>query len=365
MKQSKQKGSKRSKNSPQNNKSKQNIPIEGKGCFLVVIGVIAFAYALSTYPKVFFTIVIIMGAIFGLILYPKYAKKKKAEKENQRIEEERRRTHEQLQRLEEERTLQRQQQLNEIAKRTEQAKKENQNEKERRIREYQEFVDERINLFKSEVDALPFFEIIPSGEKHDRNKVIYIETKNLTKATNYAKICDFVAVSVETTGLKVSGNDIIRLSAVKYNRFKAVQVFDTYVKPRKSIPADATAVNGITDEMVENAPYFYQIINSFNEFIGNMPLVAHNAGVFHMKHLYVNGLDSIAKKTIYCTLELSKYLMKDEYSYSLEHLCKSANIYMVDTNSIYKSFAAGELFKKLFAYRNSISMEDLNSMFVG
>lgn len=322
MKQSKQKGSKRSKNSPQNNKSKQNIPIEGKGCFLVVIGVIAFAYVLSTYPKVFFTIVIIMGVIFGLIFYPKYAKKKKAEKENQ-------------------------------------------NEKERRIREYQEFVDERINLFKSEVDALPFFEIIPSGEKHDRNKVIYIETKNLTKATNYAKICDFVAVSVETTGLKVSGNDIIRLSAVKYNRFKAVQVFDTYVKPRKSIPADATAVNGITDEMVENAPYFYQIINSFNEFIGNMPLVAHNAGVFHMKHLYVNGLDSIAKKTIYCTLELSKYLMKDEYSYSLEHLCKSANIYMVDTNSIYKSFATGELFKKLFAYRNNISMEDLNSMFVG
>lgn len=123
MKSNKQKGSKRSKNSPQNNKSKQNIPIEGKGCFLVVIGVIAFAYALSTYPKVFFTIVIIMGAIFGLILYPKYAKKKKAEKENQRIEEERRRTHEQLQRLEEERTLQRQQQLNEIAKRTEQAKK--------------------------------------------------------------------------------------------------------------------------------------------------------------------------------------------------------------------------------------------------
>ena len=87
MKQSRQKGSKRSKNSPQNNKSKQNIPIEGKGCFLVVIGVIAFAYALSTYPKVFFTIVIIMGAIFGLILYPKYAKKKKAEKGTAKVSE--------------------------------------------------------------------------------------------------------------------------------------------------------------------------------------------------------------------------------------------------------------------------------------
>lgn len=87
MKSNKQKGSKRSKNSPQNNKSKQNIPIEGKGCFLVVIGVIAFAYALSTYPKVFFTIVIIMGAIFGLILYPKYAKKKKAEKGTAKVSE--------------------------------------------------------------------------------------------------------------------------------------------------------------------------------------------------------------------------------------------------------------------------------------
>ncbi|MBR6386272.1 MAG: 3'-5' exonuclease, partial [Ruminococcus sp.] len=148
----------------------------------------------------------------------------------------------------------------------------------------------------------------------------------------------------------------------KYNNFKAVQIFDTYTKPRKSIPADATAVNGITDEMVANAPYFYQIINSFNEFIENLPLVAHNASNFQIKHLYVNGLDSVENKTIYCTLELSKRIMKDEYSYRLKDICESANIYMIDINSIYKSFAVGELFKYLIAERRDIIVSQLVSL---
>ncbi|MDE5583115.1 MAG: hypothetical protein K2J08_05380 [Ruminococcus sp.] len=215
--------------------------------------------------------------------------------------------------------------------------------------------------FKKQADDLPLFEIVLSDEKHNRNNSIFFEDKckNMTKSTPLNKIKDFIAVDVETTGLKTGGNDIIQLSAVKFNNFRPVQAFNTYIKPRKPIPEDATKINGITDEMVENAPKFYQIIDSFNQFIENLPLVAHNAP-FDMKHLYVNGLDSVEDKIIYDTLSLSRRIMKDEDSYHLEDICESADIYMTNAhNSLYDSYATGLLFVYLVAERREISVDEL------
>ena len=51
---------------------------------------------------------------------------------------------------------------------------------------------------------------------------------------------NFVAIDCETTGLKIGGNDIIELAAVKFVDFKPVEKYHTYLKPRNPIPADAT-----------------------------------------------------------------------------------------------------------------------------
>lgn len=215
--------------------------------------------------------------------------------------------------------------------------------------------------FKKQADNLPLYKIVLSNEKHSRNNSIIFEDKckNMTKSTPLNKIKDFVAVDVETTGLKTSGNDIIQLSAVKFRNFHAFECFNTYIKPRTPIPYDATEINGITDEMVENAPKFYQIIESFNQFIEDLPLVAHNAP-FDMKHLYVNGLDSVENKVIYDTLSLSRRIMKDEDSYRLENICESADIYMTNAhNSLYDSYATGLLFVYLVAERREISIYEL------
>ena len=111
--------------------------------------------------------------------------------------------------------------------------------------------------------------------------------------------------------------------------------------------------------MVEDAPLFYQIIDSFNEFIEDLPLVAHNAP-FDVKHLYVNGMDSIEEKTVYDTLSLSRRILKGEDSYKLSNICETAQIFMTDAhNAIYDSFAAGELFIYLIATRREITVDDL------
>ncbi len=277
---------------------------------------------------------IIIIAVVIISSYMEKNKKKKAEferQERQRIKEEK----EKKQREEEK-------------KQWEESKRRN-----------EEFHSRKRVEFENVVNALPEFKIILSGEKHNRNSSLYIECKNITKATPLNKIKNFIAVDTATTGLKTAGNDIIQLSAIKFKDFVAVEKFNTYIKPRKSIPPEATAINGITNDMVADAPLFYQVINSFNEFIGDFPLVAHNAP-FHMKHLYVDGLDSIENKVIYDTLELSKRIYKDAYSYSLEAICNHNSIFVYNLqNAIYGSYACGILFLNLIADRKEMNVSEL------
>jgi len=297
-----------------------------------------------------------------VIIIAKSSQKRKAEKEAKRqaeqerliLEEQERRVREaRLQRelQEQQMRVQREEQMRqEIARREEERRK--QEEEEKILRQ----------KFKNTVDSLPSFDIVLSGEKHKRNKQIDIEDmkyKTVTKKSSLKNLKDFVAFDTETTGLSTKGNDIIQLSAIKYKDFKPVEKFDTYIKPRKPIPYSATEINGITDEMVEFAPEFWQIINSFNEFIGDLPLVAHNAP-FDVKHLYVNGFDLISEKKVYDTLALSRNTFEYADNYKLSYICEYLGIYMSDAhNSVYDSFAVGELFIKIIARRRDITSKEL------
>lgn len=157
------------------------------------------------------------------------------------------------------------------------------------------------------------------------------ETKNITKATKFEKLHDFIAIDTETTGLKCGGNDIIEICAIKFLNFRPDEKFHTYLKPRKSIPESATAINGITDDMVCDAPKFSQIKSSLQDFIGDLPLVAHNAP-FDMKFLHVSGLNlEDHSDKVYDTLKLSRLKLRDYdgskfESYKLSDLCEELNI---------------------------------------
>ncbi len=76
-----------------------------------------------------------------------------------------------------------------------------------------------------------------------------------------------------------------------------------------------------------------------------------------MKHLWVNGLDSVQNKTAYDTLSLSLRIMKYEDSYHLEDICETTVIYMAKThNALYDSYVTGLLFIHLIAKRREISI---------
>ncbi len=89
----------------------------------------------------------------------------------------------------------------------------------------------------------------------------------------------FVAIDVETTGLSPVKNELIEVSAIKYEGTKKIDTFSTLIKPKVSIPYHITNITGITNKMVEQSPMVEEIMPLLVDFIGNYPIIAHNARV--------------------------------------------------------------------------------------
>ena len=88
---------------------------------------------------------------------------------------------------------------------------------------------------------------------------------------------NFIAFDLETTGVKPSENMIVEVGAVLFDGDRALKGFGTLVDPGIPIPPDASAVNGISDEMVRGKPRIADVLAEFAGFCGDLPVVAHNA----------------------------------------------------------------------------------------
>lgn len=87
----------------------------------------------------------------------------------------------------------------------------------------------------------------------------------------------FVIVDLETTGGPATEAGITEIGAVKVRAGEVLGEFATLVRPPGSIPPHITALTGIDDAMVIDAPSVAGAVASFGEFAGDAVLVAHNA----------------------------------------------------------------------------------------
>ena len=202
--------------------------------------------------------------------------------------------------------------------------------------------------FQARLLSLPVAEIRTDGKYHGRNFATRdlgeFKYKSLTKSTSLNKLVNFVAFDTETTGLSLTENEVIEIAAIRFEFFQPTEVFTTLLCPKKPIPPEATRIHHITNEMVMNAPKFYEIIPSLDEFLGKSPLVAHNAS-FDVMHLYASGLDSIAKKAVYDTCDISRKLNKQLVNHKLATSCAHYGIYFDGAHrSAADTLACGELF---------------------
>jgi DNA polymerase III subunit epsilon len=87
----------------------------------------------------------------------------------------------------------------------------------------------------------------------------------------------FIAFDLETTGTVPGVDQIVEIGAVRFINGQIDGIYSTLIDPRRPISPGASAVNGISDSMVIGKPTVDTLLESFAEFCGNDPIVAHNA----------------------------------------------------------------------------------------
>lgn len=88
---------------------------------------------------------------------------------------------------------------------------------------------------------------------------------------------DLVVVDLETTGTSPQGDAITEIGAVRVRGGEILGEFQTFVDPRRPIPAYIAALTGITDATVRGAPTIDVVLPMFLDFARGAALVAHNA----------------------------------------------------------------------------------------
>lgn len=131
---------------------------------------------------------------------------------------------------------------------------------------------------------------------------------------------DFTVFDLETTGFGALAG-VTELGAVKVEHGEFIGEFSTFVNPGCPIPYPVQCLTGITDEDVADAPSFLDVLPAFLDFVGDDPLVAHNAS-FDCAFLY-RGLAELSRELanpVVDTLKLARRVWPKLPSYKLTFL---------------------------------------------
>jgi DNA polymerase-3 subunit epsilon len=137
----------------------------------------------------------------------------------------------------------------------------------------------------------------------------------------------YAIIDIETTGGSAQRDRITEIAILIHDGKTVVDEFTSLVNPEVYIPPYITRLTGITNEMVESAPRFYEIARKIVEITENTVFVAHNAQFdygFIKEEFKRLGFD-YSRDTL-CTVKLSRKNLPGFSSYSLGVLCQNLGI---------------------------------------
>lgn len=112
------------------------------------------------------------------------------------------------------------------------------------------------------------------------------KTKRIKGKSLISPVDDYIVFDLETTGLNCNDCEIIEIAAIKYINNIESDKFVTLVRPQYPIDKAITALTGITNEMVENAPTIDDVIYNLFDFIGDSVLIGHNINAYDLNIIY-------------------------------------------------------------------------------
>ncbi len=137
----------------------------------------------------------------------------------------------------------------------------------------------------------------------------------------------YAVVDIETTGGSARLERITEIAVYIHNGREIVDEYSTLVNPERNIPYFITSLTGITNEMVEDAPKFYEVAKKIVEMTEGNIFVAHNARFdysFIRQEFSMLGYNF--KRRLLDTVSLSRKLLPGHKSYSLGNLCNDLGI---------------------------------------
>lgn len=108
----------------------------------------------------------------------------------------------------------------------------------------------------------------------------------------------FSIIDIETTGGGITGNRITEICMVRFQNGVILEKFVSLVNPQAPIPQYITALTGISDDMVADAPTFKEIADIVHRFTEDTVFVAHNVNFDYnvLKMNFRNWEEILAEK---------------------------------------------------------------------
>jgi len=101
-----------------------------------------------------------------------------------------------------------------------------------------------------------------------------------------------IVFDTETTGLNpATGDRLVEIGCVELvNKVETGRTFHAYFNPERSMPAEAEAVHGLSSLFLSDKPCFRERAAELIDFIGDSPLIAHNASLLRLPELRTGRL---------------------------------------------------------------------------
>ncbi|MFA4995335.1 MAG: DNA polymerase III subunit epsilon [Bdellovibrionales bacterium] len=139
-----------------------------------------------------------------------------------------------------------------------------------------------------------------------------------------------IVLDTETTGLDpLKGDRVVEIGCVELNNHIATgMIFQAYLNPERDMPSEAAMVHGLTDEFLADKPVFAEKVDDFLAFIGDAPLVIHNASfdmAFVNAELTRCGYKRLPQERATDTVAMARKMFPGAPA-SLDALCKRFNV---------------------------------------
>ena len=170
-----------------------------------------------------------------------------------------------------------------------------------------------------------------------------------------------IVLDTETTGLSAkNGDKLVAIGVVELIDGKQTgKTFYAEINPLRPVPQDVARIHGLTDEKLKDKPTFPQIAPSFLDFIGDSPLVIHNAPfdmAFLNAELTAAGFAPIAEDRIVDTLPIAKRLYPEQ-RVNLDALCKIFDI-SLERRTLHGALLDAQLLAEVYVRLREDGFED-------